>query len=262
MSKKSKFDNNYSSLESSEDTKKYIKEMHEMADKNARTSNIVFTAVGIPILVIILVTIIQMFSFTINLAKGNGRIKAPEVVSDTNKPSQGNSDKSGTDQSGQDNKNTSVQDNTGKLNDKIYTYLNDKANRTSSLNKAIKLNNGSDKGLSTIFVAQILRDNGYNIPNTVINTDSLVKQLEKDGWEKITDYNKLEKGDVCFTTKSKSGSPSQTYIFMGWITEGKTDYGNIVDNQVSEYKDTLHKRNISVSTPKKDKFEFLMRKKQ
>jgi hypothetical protein len=144
---------------------------------------------------------------------------------------------------------------------KIETYLKENQNRKASLDKATALNGGSEKGLATTFIAQILRDNGYAIPENIINTQALVDQLEKDGWEKITDFNKLEKGDVAFTVKAPSGAPSHTYIFMGWVTEGKTDNGYIVDNQVSEYNDTYHQRNISVSTPKKDKFDFFMRKK-
>lgn len=80
--------------------------------------------------------------------------------------------------------------------------------------------------------------------------------------EKNTDFNDLEKGDVCFTTDlaESPGSPSHTYIFMGWVEDGKTDYANIVDGQIQEFDKVLHKRNISVSTPQKDKFSFFLKK--
>jgi len=262
MNNKNKFSNKFSNLESMEDTQKYIKEMHEMSDRNARITNITFAAVGIPLLIIFALTIIQMFSFTINLAKESIDDSKPEIVSTAgNTPTDTSVKDNSPDATNTSNTQNTVQVTSEKLNSKVYTYLTDSKNRTSSLNKATTLNKGSSKGLATIFVAQILRDNGYTISDKVINTDSLVKQLEKDGWEKITDYNKLEPGDVCFTVKSTSGVPSHTYIFMGWVQAGKTDNGYIADNQISEYKDTYHTRNISVSTSKKDKFDFFMRKK-
>lgn len=262
MNNKNKFSNKFSNLESMEDTQRYIKEMHEMSDRNARITNITFAAVGIPLLIIFTLTILQMFSFTINLAKGSIDDSKPEIVSNSGNTSTDTSSKdSNAATSDTSNTQGTVQVTSEKLNSKIYTYLTDSKNRTTSLNKATALNKGNSKGLATTFVAQVLRDNGYTISDKIINTDALVKQLENDGWEKITDYNKLEPGDVCFTVKSTSGAPSHTYIFMGWVQAGKTDNGYIVDSQISEYKDTYHQRNISVSTPKKDKFDFFMRKK-
>lgn len=246
---KNKFNNHYSNLESSEQTKKYVKEMYEMADKTERRSTLAFAAIAAPIAIIFVLTLVQMVSFSVNLAKGNANSREVQVVSNN-----AASSKNSTTEPNQ-------ADTSNELNDKIYAYLKDGKNRTASLEKATKLNKGSDKGLSTIFVAQILRDNGYDINNSVINTNKLVDELEKAGWEKVSDYNQLKPGDVCFTSNSKSGAPSHTYIFMDWVKEGKTDYANIVDNQVSEYDDTYHKRNIDSATPKKDKFNFFMRKK-
>ncbi len=77
--------------------------------------------------------------------------------------------------------------------------------------------------------------------------------------DKETDYTKLQKGDICFTTVDSAGSPSHAYIFMGWVKEGKTDYAYVCDGQTSDYDDTLHKRNLSVSTAKKDKIAFFMK---
>lgn len=254
---KNKFNNHYSNLESSEQTKKYVKEMYEMADKTEHRSTLAFAAIAAPIAIIFALTLVQMVSFTVNLAKGNANSREIQVVSNntaSSKDGSANQNETAT----SDNSTSSV---AGELNDKIYTYLKDSKNRTASLEKATKLNKGSDKGLSTIFVAQILRDNGYDINNSVINTSRLVDELEKAGWEKVSDYNQLKPGDICFTSDSKSGAPSHTYIFMDWVEEGKTDYANIVDNQVSEYNDTYHKRNIDSATTKKDKFNFFMRKK-
>jgi len=246
---KKNFNNQYSKLESSEQTKKYIKEMYDMADKTEIKSNIAFAVIAVPIAIICVLTLVQMFSFTINFAKGDSTSKQAQIIS------------SDTSENTSTEAQTEASTVSETLNEKIYNYLKDENNRNSSLQKSIKLNKGSDKGLSTIFVAQILRDNGYNISNSIINTNRLVAELEKNGWEKVSDYTKLQPGDICFTSNSKSGAPSHTYIFIDWVKEGKTDYAYVVDNQVSEYKDTYHKRNIDSSTPKKDKFNFFMRKK-
>lgn len=234
-------------LESSEQTEKYVKEMYDMADKSERRSTIAFIAVAIPISIIFIVTIAQMISFTFGLAQSKNSEKIQ--IASNNSPSSTISTNS-----------DSVSDKS--LNSNVYDYLKDKNNREASLKKAIELNKGSNKGLSSIFIAQILRDNGYNIEKSVINTEKLVSALEKLGWEKISDYNKLQPGDVCFTVNSKnSNSPSHTYIFMDWVEKGKTDFAYIVDSQVSEYNDTYHKRNIDAPTTKKDEFSFFMRKK-
>lgn len=223
--------------------------MYDMADKTEIKSNIAFAVIAVPIAIICVLTLVQMFSFTINFAKGDSTSKQAQIIS------------SDTSENTSTEAQTEASTVSETLNEKIYNYLKDENNRNSSLQKSIKLNKGSDKGLSTIFVAQILRDNGYNISNSIINTNRLVAELEKNGWEKVSDYTKLQPGDICFTSNSKSGAPSHTYIFMDWVKEGKTDYAYVVDNQVSEYKDTYHKRNIDSSTPKKDKFNFFMRKK-
>lgn len=254
MNKKKIFDNSYSNLETSEETKKYIKEMQEMEDKNEKKNNLIFTSLAIPLILIAAFMIKQVTSVSINLVKNSSNVQQSKNIVSNSQPTE--------DTISTENKDAAKQAsiNTEALNTRVYTYLNNKANRTTSLNEAKALNHGSDKGLSTIFITEILRNNNYDISKSVINTKSLVSELEKNGWKKNTDYKKLEKGDIVFTTASKSNSPTHVYIFMGWVKEGKTDYANICDSQISEYSDTLHKRNIDFSTPKKDKFNFFMRK--
>lgn len=245
MSKNKNFNNSYSNLETSEETKKYIKEMQEMEDKNEKKNNMIFAGLAIPLILIAVFMVKQIASVSINIVKNTSNVEQNKNIISNSESTE--------DTSKEETKQESV-------NAKVYTYLNDKANRTASLNEAKALNDGSDKGLSTIFIAEILRNNNYDVPKSVINTKSLVSELEKNNWKKINDYKKLEKGDIVFTTASKSNSPTHVYIFMGWVKEDKTDYANICDSQISEYSDTLHKRNIDFSTPKKDKFNFFMRK--
>ena len=56
------------------------------------------------------------------------------------------------------------------------------------------------------------------------------------------------------------GVPGHSYVFMGWVEDGKTDYAYVCDGQVEEFGNILHKRNISISTAEKDKFSFFLRK--
>jgi len=145
---------------------------------------------------------------------------------------------------------------------KIYEYLNIEANRTSILAKSVALNKGSQKGVTVYLLSEILRSNDVAIPANTSSVDVLMKNLISMGWKKNTDLSKLEKGDICFTTDmpDRAGVPSHTYVFMDWVTPGKTDYGNICDGQLEGTTDILHKRNVSVTTTQKDKFSFFLRK--
>lgn len=85
----------------------------------------------------------------------------------------------------------------------------------------MSINKGSEKGVSVIFISQLYRNNGYDIPKNTISTKGLLEDLKKKNWTKEKDYTKLQKGDICFTTVDNAGSPSHAYIFMGWVKEGK-----------------------------------------
>ncbi|MCY6957152.1 peptidoglycan amidohydrolase family protein [Clostridium brassicae] len=249
MNKKKNFENHLTNLESSEESKKYINEMQQMEEQYEKKSTMAFLIIAIPIFILAIITVKQMISFSVSMSK-NSTHAEEQIASDANK---------GTDST----KNTPSAPTAEALNEKIYKYLDVEANRKKTFSEAVKLNSGSEKGTSSIFISQVLRNNGQTISKSAINTKTLVAELEKNGWKKITDYKQLQKGDICFAAPSKEGgSPSHTYVFIKWVKEGKTDYAYVCDSQVSEYKNTLHTRNISSSTPKKEKFGFLMRKEQ
>lgn len=233
-------------LETSEESKKYIEEMHSMEDQYEKRSNFAFTAIAIPILILSIITLKQMFTFSAHVAKNHTTTEQNQIANNNNSGTNNNANQAAT---------------TEVLSDKIYKYLSVESNRKTAYSESVKLNSGKSKGVSSIFVAQILRNNDIKIPETTINTKSLVSELEKDGWKKHTDYKQLQKGDVCFAAPSKdNGAPSHTYIFMGWVKEGKTDMAYVCDSQVSEYNNTLHTRNIDSPTPTKEKIQFFMRK--
>ena len=111
-------------------------------------------------------------------------------------------------------------------------------------------------------MSEILRSNSFAIPVGTSTVKQLLTELTSMDWKKNTDFTKLEKGDICFTTDmpKKPGVPSHAYVFMGWVEDGKTDYANICDGQIQANGDILHKRNVSISVAGKDKFSFFLRK--
>jgi hypothetical protein len=229
-----------------DESEKYIKEMHLLADKNEFKNNVIVLALGIVVVAIILFSILM-----------NSSLMKPkaDVVADkqTNKEVSEAANKTTADSAS----TKAVEQETN-----IYEYLDLESNRVSVLEKAVKLNKGNQTGITVYLLSEILRANTYDIPTDTSTVDGLMERLTSMGWKKNTDFNELEKGDICFTTDlpEEPGSPSHTYIFMGWVEDGKTDYANIVDGQIQEFDKVLHKRNISISTPQKDKFSFFLRK--
>ncbi|MEK6264070.1 MAG: hypothetical protein N2B06_04780, partial [Clostridium sp.] len=235
-----------SKLNEIDESDKYIKEMHQLADKNEFKNNVIVLGLGIVVVSIIIFSIFMNSSLMrpkadITLDKETNievseAVKKPDADSSSTKPAE--------------------------TKNNIYEYLSVEKNRASDLDKAIKLNNGNQTGLTVYLLAEILRANTYDIPTDTSTVKGLVENLTSKGWKKNTDFNELEKGDICFTTDlpESPGSPSHTYIFMGWVEDGKTDYANIVDGQIQEFDKVLHERSISVSTPQKDKFSFFLKK--
>ncbi len=219
------------------ESQKYIKEMHEMADKNELKNNLTVLGLFIVIASIIAFTILMNTSFM--TPKTNVVAKKVDTKSTVG---------------------TSVESITSQ--EKIYEYLDVEENRTSILEKAVKLNNGNKTGVTVYLLSEVLRANEITIPEETSTVKKLVTDLTSMGFKKNTDFTKLEKGDICFTTDvpNKPGIPSHTYVFMGWVEDGKTEYANVCDGQVQEYDNILHKRNISISVSEKDKFSFFLRK--
>ncbi|EJO5346952.1 hypothetical protein NRP93_001018 [Clostridium botulinum] len=157
-----------------------------------------------------------------------------------------------------------------KLQKKVYNSMMIKENRLKAYYRAIKLNKGSSSNTCVYFLAEALRMNEENIPNSVCNTTELLQILKKNHWKKEKNYKKLKPGDICFTTDenlNKHGIPTHTYIFMSWAEEGKYDYAYICDNQAKDYSGKIyHLRNITkIDTMKgstKEPFNFFMYKKK
>lgn len=163
--------------------------------------------------------------------------------------------------------NLSVKQNTSYSNADVYNFLEDKWNRTNVNASATKLNNGSSANTCVYFIAEVLRENKYNVPSGMSNISQLLSLLKEEGWKKESNYKDLKPGDICFTTDGdgdKNGIPTHTYIFMKWVKEGNYDYAYICDNQAKDYKNKVyHIRNIKVVDKangySKDAFAFFMK---
>jgi len=153
------------------------------------------------------------------------------------------------------------------VRESIYKYLKSEKNQMQIYEAAMKLNNGSSQNTCVYFISEVLRNNKFQIPKETCNTGQMIALLEKEGWEKDSNYKNLKPGDICFTTDdkgNKNGVPSHTYVFMGWVKEGNYDYAYICDNQAKDYGNKVyHVRNISITASangyKKDAFSFFMK---
>ena len=116
MSKNHKFDKHFNNL-NEENQEKYIEEMHEMADKAAKKNNLIFGAVVIPIVIVCILVVKQMVSFSFNLAKDDNGAKNnnTEITKDVKNNNKGTDKKA-------ENKEIA-------LNEKIAKYIQDKNNR-------------------------------------------------------------------------------------------------------------------------------------
>ena len=226
-----------------EENKKYIKEMHEFADKNEFRSNAIFLGIGIFSVAVVILIILLNTVFMKPKADLATKKAVVKTTIDSASPKV------------EDVKPIDAQA-------KIFEYLNVETNRTDLLKKAVELNKGSQKGVTVYLLSEILRSNTIDVPASTSSVDQLMKYLTSIEWKRNTDLTQLKKGDICFTTdmQGKVGTPSHVYVFMGWVEEGKTDYANICDGQVEEYGNILHTRNLSIATTKKDKFSFFLRK--
>ncbi|KYH34582.1 hypothetical protein CLTEP_15100 [Clostridium tepidiprofundi DSM 19306] len=271
LNKKLKSKKNF---ENSDEVQKYIKEMQEMEDKNERRTNVIAT-----IILASLVLIIGGLSTKIFFIKSNttqytaNSTVASNIISDdknsseedtSNKQAVSNNTDTKSDSKSDNHNDATKQDSSVStpFNQKLYKYLLNDTNRTVSLKNAIDLNQGKNTGMTILFLSELMRNSGLDVPKNTCNTSQLVSYLKSKGWKAYYDYHKLEKGDVCFTTNlvGMKSVPSHAYIFMGWVEDGKTDYAYVCDGQVSEYKKTIHIRNIDFATKTKDKFNFFMRK--
>ncbi|MBD7912912.1 hypothetical protein [Clostridium cibarium] len=161
-----------------------------------------------------------------------------------------------------------TEDRSYNLDEKIFNFLQSNENRKYIYSKAVKRNKGNSSNTCVYFLAELLRENNFMVPNETKKVSEVLKMLKEDGWKKHSNYEELKPGDICFTTDSdgnKDGIPTHTYVFMKWVKEGSYDFAYVCDNQAKDYNGRLyHIRNIrnveKTNGFKKEAFAFFMKK--
>lgn len=141
-----------------------------------------------------------------------------------------------------------------KISAATVNYLNVTSNRRKNIDEAARLNNGSYTNTCVYFASGALRAAGLDVPKSVGNTTQLIEFLQKEGYKKYYDLNKLEPGDICFAAPSGnvSETPDHTYIFDKWTDSSHKD-AYIFDNQLTEYGSCYHVRNVTYKTVRNSK---------
>lgn len=225
--------------------KQLIKKMQEMEDKNDKRNNIIMIVTFVVIGIILLWILIKTFSTPI----------ASLIGKSTNKPLDTNS-KPITEKPVVEEPKKEVAENS------IYTYCLAKENMDKVYNNSVAINNNDNKGITAIFIAEILRQNGIPVPTTVNNTKALAESLQVLGWQMYDKPDQMQKGDVVFTThlSNMPGYPSHVYIFLNWVQEGVYTDAYICDS-LREFNngEWVHKRNVTYETENQQKMIFYMR---
>ena len=254
-----------------EEAQKYIKEMRKMDQINEKKGNKALLVSLVSVLVFAVGIGIYVYTESPNEASADKGTATVIDKSSGDKKDESTAKKDNSSEEQKENTEGKVekenstpekpQENKNELY-KLYEYAESEENRQASLDKAIELNQGSSAGVSAIMISQILRNNGYSVPEDTYSTKDLRDYLRNNGFTEESDLSKLKPGDICFTKDMDQidDTPSHVYIFMGWKEEGKTAYAQVVDSHVADYGATLHERNIDETVDGKDKIHYFFTK--
>ena len=101
------------------------------------------------------------------------------------------------------------------VNKNLYYYELNPANDNLAMNEAIKLHGGNPVDTCVFFQSSALRAIGQDVPDYIGFTTHLERWLGNNGWERHTDFQYLQRGDICFA------SYYHTFLFMGWENKSK-----------------------------------------
>ncbi|MGL5574184.1 MAG: SH3 domain-containing protein [Sarcina sp.] len=101
------------------------------------------------------------------------------------------------------------------VNKNLYNYELNMHNDKNSMAEAINLNGGNPVNTCVFFQSSSLRAIGQNVPDSIGYTAYLENWLANNGWTKHTNFNYIQKGDLCFA------SYYHTFLFMGWKNKAK-----------------------------------------
>ncbi|WP_291635474.1 hypothetical protein [Clostridium sp.] len=136
---------------------------------------------------------------------------------------------------------------------KLSTYLSSADNISSVLNRAVVLHGGISTNTCVYFSSEAMRRIGITVPLETCNTRQYLIYLSAHAWVSSYDIKTLTPGSICFTTPSRQGYPTHSFVFMGWVTQGDYTLAYVADNQGN----AVHVRNMG-STIATDAFYFYM----
>lgn len=127
------------------------------------------------------------------------------------------------------------------INEKLYNYEANLNNDAAAMKEATALHGGNPVDTCVYFQSSALRAIGEKVPYYIGYTTKLENWLSNNGWEKHTDFQYLQKGDICFA------GTYHTFLFMGWKDESKGIAYVMGDESFTEpyYRD----RNLSGQSP-------------
>ena len=126
-------------------------------------------------------------------------------------------------------------------NEKLYEWLLNPANQAKAMNEAIALHGGNPVDTCVFFQSSALRAIGVPIPDSVGYTTVLEQHLKDLGWTRHTDFNNIQKGDICFA------SYYHTFCFMGW--ENKAEgIAYVMGNESYSYGTSYSHRDLNGQT--------------
>ncbi len=101
------------------------------------------------------------------------------------------------------------------VNEDLYNYLLNPANDQAAMNEATQLHGGNPIDTCVFFQASALRAIGQDVPDYIGYTTHLENWMRNNGWTRHTDFQYLQRGDICFA------SVYHTFCFMGWKDKAK-----------------------------------------
>ncbi|MGL5614810.1 MAG: SH3 domain-containing protein [Sarcina sp.] len=101
------------------------------------------------------------------------------------------------------------------VNEQLYNYELNPANDKAAMTEATQLHDGNPIDTCVYFQSSALRAIGQGVPYNVGYTSDLANWLANNGWTRHTDFQYLQKGDICFA------STYHTFLFMGWENKAK-----------------------------------------
>lgn len=134
------------------------------------------------------------------------------------------------------------------LHQRIYQYMLNPANEVNVHNTAVRLHGGITVNNCAFFASEVLRRQGVSIQSAVGNVEQLQGILTRIGFQRDFNLRNLKPGDIAFTERF-----THTFIFMGWVNQGRYDYAYVVDNQARMFGgEVYHIRKLDSYEPSKD----------